>query len=555
MSGWFARLAEGLGGAALIALACLAPKATGEMLTYTFTPQPDTGRLRVELEWQTEGRTSSALCVADRWGQVPNVPALLRHVRVTGAKSGRRDGSCWLIRHRSGATLRCTYTVDPRARVLDWPRAHFPMTTKTFFHGIGNTFLLAPQPASGMPAEYDVLLRWKTPKSWTAVCSWGIGKHLGMQLSVEELRNAVYLAGPLVRHTVNLADGGRVTVAILDEFGFTAKQFAETAADIIAAQCRFMVEAEFPPYLVTVVPVGPPAGKGRALLEGMGLHHSFALFLPPEAKISDAVEHLFAHELFHHWNGSLLRREEPEELTEWFTEGFTDYYALRILHESGRWDSATYAKWINRHLCEYHANPARNATNEQIRRDRLTRRDTVGEVPYQRGLLLGLRWHRLARDRGVAGGLDGLVRTMVDKARTESFRASNERIRSTGIRLFGDWFAGEFERYVVRAETVDVPADALAPELAGAVETIHDFALGFDRKRSLKDKRVRGLVAGSAAAAAGLKEGDELTGWNVHGNPKQAIRLQVRRDGELRVIEYLPRGAERDLLQFAPTDP
>lgn len=555
MPGHMADSAVGIARAALIALACCASPATGQTLTYTLTPRPSSGKLDVELVWQTEGRTSSALCVADRWGQVSSVPALLREVRIAGATSGRRDGSCWLVRHRRGATLRCTYTVDPRARKLDWPRAHFPITTETFFHGIGSTFLLAPQPASGMPAEYEVLLRWKTPQGWQAACSWGLGKHLGMRLSITDLRNAVYLAGELTRHTVNLADGNRVTVAMLDRFGFSAEQFAQMAADIVAAQCRFMGEPDFPPYLVTVVPVGPPAGSGHTSLEGMGLSRSFALFLPPEAKVTDAVEHLFAHELFHYWNGWVLRREEPEELTYWFAEGFTDYYALRILYESGRWDAATYAKWLNRHLREYHANPARNATNEEIRRGYWTQRDTVGEVPYQRGLLLGLRWHRLARQRGVAGGVDGLIRTMVDQARSGPFRVSNQKIRATGIRIFGDWFAGEFERYVVRAETIDLPADVLAPDLVGAVQTVHDFELGFDRKRSLADKHVRGLVTGSAAAAAGLREGDVLTGWSLHSDPERMIRVQVRRDGKLRVIEYYPRGAARELLQFAPANP
>ena len=56
-------------------------------------------------------------------------------------------------------------------------------------------------------------------------------------------------------------------------------------------------------------------------------------------------------------------------LVYWFTEGLTDYYALRILRESGFWKQRLYAKWINRHIREYFHNPAIGATNDQIRKE------------------------------------------------------------------------------------------------------------------------------------------------------------------------------------------
>ena len=122
------------------------------------------------------------------------------------------------------------------------------------------------------------------------------------------------------------------------------------------------------------------------------------------------------------------------------------------------------------------------------------------------------------------------------------------------MRLLGEWFGADFDRYVTRAETIDVPADALAPRLVGEVTAVYAFALGFDRERSLKEKRVRGLVAGSAAAEAGLQEDDELAGWSIYGESDKEVQLKVRRDGQLETISYLPRGKQATALQFRPAE-
>ena len=103
-----------------------------------------------------------------------------------------------------------------------------------------------------------------------------------------------------------------------------------------------------------------------------------------------------------------------------------------------------------------------------------------------------------------------------------------------------------------RAETVEVPTDALAPKLTGRVKPTYEYELGFDRERSLKQQRVTGLVDGSAAAKAGLREGDELLGWDIHGDVNKKIQLQVLRDKKVKAIRYFPRGKKSFTLQFTP---
>lgn len=539
---------------ACVLLLCSLPawSQAPEVVHYELTPQVESGRLRVEMSWDTVGRTMSAVFIAPHWGTVDDVPGLVRDLKFGGGVMGvRRQETVWLLQHGRDATVTCTYEIDPGRRALDWDAPHMPVTTRAFFHGVGNTFLIVPIAGAGMPERYNVALRWRLPPRWTAICSWGSGPVVGDELAPADVRNSVYFAGRIVSRTVE-SEGHTITVALVDRFRFQAEEFAALAAKIVGHECRFMGDADFPPLVVAAAPVGEAIGAHDSRLVGMGLYRSFDLLAAPASTLNDGFENLFAHELFHHWNGSVLKASEPDKVVYWFIEGFTDYYSLRILYESGYWDASTYAKWINRHLRQYQNNPAINATNEQIAERYWRERDTVGEMPYQRGVLLGLRWRLLAREHGVPDGLDRLFKALVDKGRGGGFELSNAAIRETGVRVLGDWFGAEFDRYVTGAETIDVPRDALAPELTADYEEVYEYELGFDAQKAAKDKRIRKLVRGSAAEKAGLREGDELAAAKVHSDADQPIELEVRRGEGVKSIRFYPRGRRTLALQFRP---
>lgn len=458
----------------VVVLLGVAATAHAETLTYTLRPEPDTGRLIVTLAWQTADRTTSLLCTAPRWGSVADVPALLGGMQTRGGVINREGTACWTIQHPRRAVVEIRYAVDPHAGSISAQAPHQPTTTRHFFHGIGSTFLLTPQPASGMPGSYEVVLRWELPPGWQAVCSWGLGRTTGDVLTIDVLRDSVYLAGNLEQATATLAGGSEMRVAIAGKFAFSAADVARCAVQVAEVQARLMQDTAFPPQLVTVVPVlDQRAGVGA--ITGNGLYNSVTLMLPEGIALTEGVEHVFAHELFHHWNGRTLRPADPPELVAWFTEGLTDYYALRSLYMSGRWHAATYARWLNRHLAAYAANPAKNAPNAALRGRMAAEPATYGELPYQRGLALGLRWHRLAeahaaQARGAGGksdAFDALLVKLLAQARRGADRVTNLSIRSAGTATLGQWFGPEFDRYVNNAETVDVPLDALAPALIG----------------------------------------------------------------------------------------
>ncbi|MFN0138383.1 MAG: hypothetical protein ACKVS9_19945 [Phycisphaerae bacterium] len=523
-----------------------------EDLTYTLTPQFGTGRLKVEITWATRGRTQSALGVAPAFGRIDDVPGMLIDVTIDGAQRKRKDGALWIMLHEKGATLSVSYTVNPgRRNFANWDDVHRPIAGEDFFHGIGNAFLMVPNSGEGVPGEFQTQLTWRLPAGQKAVCSWAPARSAGAPMTPADLRHSVYLAGNIATRKVQ-REGRSVTVAMPEAFEFSIDDFANLTSAIIDEQIAFMADKGFPSFVVTAIPAGGKLREGETRLAGSGLYHSFAMFAAPNTKLDDGVVHLFAHELFHYWNGRVLGAAQPERLAYWFVEGLTDYYALRILFESKRWDAATYAKWLNKHLREYAVNPAVNATNQDINKKYWSERDTVGQVAYQRGLMLGLRWHHLARQKGVREGIDKLFRHLVNRGRAGGFEVGNDAIRTAGIQQLGAWFGEEFDRHVTRAERVTLPDGVLLPALVGESRDTFAFELGFERVRSLRDKKVRGVIAGSAAATAGLLDGDELTGWTIPTDADSPVVLQVKRGGSAKTIEYFPRGRKQTVLQFEP---
>jgi predicted metalloprotease with PDZ domain len=366
-----------------------------------------------------------------------------------------------------------------------------------------------------------------------------------------DLRNSVYVAGDLLTKRFE-KDGLLLDVVMGRGFSFSIEEFGERALQIIKAQRDFMAEPAFPPFVITVMAVGDPLPPEDTRIAGAGLYHSFALFVPPKSRLDTGVEQLFSHELFHFWNGRILQAADPERALFWWIEGFTDYYGMRLLYDAGIWDAATYAGWLNRHLRDYAANPAINATNDEIQARFWSDRDSYGEVAYQRGQALGLRWHRLARQRGINEGVDKLLKALMTQQRQGAPPLSNSDIRRIGVQTLGGWFGEEFDHYVVGARTVDIPPEALAPRIAGELASIFEYELGFDREGSLRDKRIVGLKPGSAAAVAGLREGDRLTAWQIHPDSDRESSVTVSRDNKHETIRFYPRGRRLAVVQFTP---
>lgn len=158
--------------------------------------------------------------------------------------------------------------------------------------------------------------------------------------------------------------------------------------------------------------------------DGEGYMNSFASSQPaPPGEENRLVwANSLAHELFHFWNGSRISslwEHYPER--QWFSEGFTEYYANRALLETGIIDQSRYDQILSQYLT-VHLIFATSGAFAEV---------TMREAGRRKG-----RYRPGVYDSGVAAAfcLDGLIRSSSQGARNldDLMRLIDRRFGSSG---------------------------------------------------------------------------------------------------------------------------
>jgi predicted metalloprotease with PDZ domain len=500
---------------------------------------------------------ATTLAVDESWGGVEHAADSLLDVRATGStgqelRVERTSSHEWQVSSDPGERLAISWRVGANDfRTDPDPHGHYrTLLDASILQFLGHLALLVPAHADGSKPR-DVALRWKgfAEAHWAVASSFGSDPHgFETTASLDEIRHAVYLAGPDLRVVRKPFRGKELGVAIAGRsWTFRDEDFVEVVRSILDAECAFFADHEFPSFFVSLIPVGQPDPKSRSL-GGTGLTRSFALFLQPDTLLGTRagggldVPHLLAHEMFHHWNGGVAQMEESEQLVYWFSEGFTDFYARRILHRTGYGGLEETARSLNETLKEYALSPARAAPNEKIREGFWKDRD-VGKLPYLRGNLVAVLLDDAIRTRSHgARSLDDFVREVVAAGR-KGEKLSTDSLLQRIAAWTDEAFASEVRSIVVDGAPVVLEPSIFAPCLALETESHGAYDLGFDFEASRAAKEIRGVRAGSAAERAGLRDGLRLTRVNlVFGNPDVPVEIGVRDGDADRTIRWLPQG-------------
>ena len=397
--------------------------------------------------------------------------------------------------------------------------------------GAGVYFLALPDTTT----PYRIGLRWDLsgmPAGSIGVWSLGEGEQHTVA-PVEVLRFSYYAAGPLQRRSGQ--GHGKFAMYWLGKPPFEMSRLAEQTESVYRYMTHFF-GADDAPYRVFARGNPYPAGGGT------GLASSFMFGYGPGGEtIAQGPQMLLAHEMAHNWP---KLDDEEHALTAWYTEGTAEFYSIVLSQRAGVFGLDAFVDQLNDRASGYYANPHRALSNAEA--GKLFWKDARAQrVPYGRGFmyLVGVDSQVRARSGGKRS-LDDLVLEVLRRQRAGD---------KVGV---ADWRAlvvGELGAAAGVAFDRMVAGDTLAPEPTafGCLRAIavreRPFDLGFDEMRL---GQVNDLREGSAAAAAGLHDGDAIVSSTplptLKGDPRRHMQMQVRRDGKLLTFDYLPRGAEID---------
>ncbi|MCD9030539.1 peptidase M61 [Luteimonas sp. Y-2-2-4F] len=289
---------------------------------------------------------------------------------------------------------------------------------------------------------------------------------------------------------------------------------------------------------------------------GIGMHRSFVLtYGDTRGNDPEALRFTLAHEMFHTFQPLMARGRGMDESlgAAWFNEGLAVFYQGELPFRFGMVTPEAYLRDLNFTMARLYTSLFAGTPNREVA-GRFWEDTRIRTLPYDRGYVYFVNVDAaVRRASGGARSLDDLMLALrarrerglpVEQADWEAL--VGEELGAEGVAAFHAMLDGR----------VDVPAsDAFGPCFRRVQRPLRRYELGFEPKVLVEPVRiVRGLVPGSAAEAAGLRDGDEIlqpVGQDaIQGDQDGVLTLQVRRDGRDTTIEYRPRGEAVDTWQW-----
>jgi predicted metalloprotease with PDZ domain len=532
-----------------------APRPAPPPLAYMLTLRPGP-EVEVELRTAAEPDGTTELCVDEFWGGVGRHAHEIDDLEVVSEVGevalDRQADHRWVARSAPGALLTVRYTLaeDPDRAPAGRGNDYRTQVGEGLFHAIGTLALVAPT-GFDTEAPTEIGLAWQgfEDQGWTTVSSFGPGAEpVSVTLPISRFRHALFLAGD-IRMTIREIEGNRVGIAIAGtDWGFEDEQLADLTVDIIRAERDFFADHTDPWFLVSLKPEGS-LKDGSFSLGGTGLTNCFAMFVNAGITLDEGSEHrrrmahLLAHEYFHKWNGGKISTTDPEGSNYWFSEGFTEFYARRILLRAGLATAGDFAEGLNEMLGRWSASPARNATNARVVEEFWTNAD-VGHLPYQRGELIAIAIdERIRADSGGTACLDDLMRDLLARAREPGEALTGDSILAMiEARTDAEFVAG-LRAWIDDGADLPLCETVSEPPLRLASRTMSVFDAGFDTAATQAAMVMSGVREGTAAHAAGLRDGQTVRGLNISSGTPAAppfATVTIEREGEKVEITYDP---------------
>jgi predicted metalloprotease with PDZ domain len=289
---------------------------------------------------------------------------------------------------------------------------------------------------------------------------------------------------------------------------------------------------------------------------GMGMYRSFVVTYGEE-RGSDPTELKFtlAHEMFHTFQPLMAREDGIDDSlsASWFNEGLAVFYQSALPFRYEMVSGEAYLRDLNYHAARYYTNALGSAPNSEVPK-RFWEDTRIRTLPYDRGFLYFATVDEAVRkDSSGKRSLDDLMLEMHGRQRNgmtvtqADWEAVLRReLGEPGVAALRDMLEGK----------APLPAsDAFGPCFQRVSRSMRRYQLGFEPKVLIEPKRiVRGLIAGSAAETAGVRNGDEImlpVGQDaIQGEQEGVLSLQLRRGDETLTIAYKPRGETVDAWQW-----
>ncbi|MFJ2504498.1 hypothetical protein [Microbacterium sp. NPDC087592] len=397
--------------------------------------------------------------------------------------------------------------------------------------GAGLNFLVLPGDVSTPDGPvFDFSLRWLLDEGVQAVSSYGTGDR-SWSGPLQSVAFCYYAAGTPHRTPEGSGDFG---IHSYNDTPFDLDEIGEYVARLHTEFTRFF-EDEGSSYHV-LIRKNLGQGTGGSAFPGS---FAFAFSAVGETE-TDQLRSLLAHEMAHNWP----TLNDHRSAISWYTEGTAEYYSHVLPHRTGILSTPALAAQLTDRFQQYDTNAMRGLDNDAASAAYWAD-PRAQRIPYGRGLR-----YLIATDGRIRQATDG--EKTLDDVVLDILRAqrAGEQVGAAGwVERVAAFTGVDAQRdFDAMAAGTPIPLPDVPFEGMRAVPaTAAEYDLGFDVASFRSDgRRVQGLRPDSAAARAGVRDGDALVDlalpYHASRYSDRPLSLNVVRAGEPLVFDYLPAG-------------
>ncbi|KAI0136959.1 hypothetical protein BJ170DRAFT_36889 [Xylariales sp. AK1849] len=411
---------------------------------------------------------------------------------------------------------------------------------------IGKGYGFLPYPPAD--EDWDVEINWKLPDSAPhnlhVACSHGDGlTHNVMGRPQELVAEALFAVGALNRfpswESGNLkGDSQEFAMYWIGDLPYDIERVGPLTESLFRSIAGFFGDSTND-FRVFIRRVWSSHG-------GTGAYRSFLLEYSPgteQEQSENGLIDLLAHETVHEY--PLM---QPMDMNDaWYSEGVANYYATIAAFEGGAVDRQNLIRLLNDNAQAYYTAVVINLPWKYIV-EHYWDNYAMTKAGYSRGFIYLTQVQGLIqRATGGKKGVDDIVMALYEK------QLKHEDNHSDDFHNFLSEYIGKEETEKVctameGGEVIVPPADCFVKYgLKMVRRDVEKFEAGFD-PNSLRVNKIMGLIDGSRAKQAGLREGDKVARawmlWSAGDSLENMMQVVVNRDGQEVPIKYWPRSHE-----------
>ncbi|HLA12202.1 MAG TPA: hypothetical protein VJ023_16565 [Pyrinomonadaceae bacterium] len=354
----------------------------------------------------------------------------------------------WQLGNNYVGEVKLSYKVNLSFAYEKWPagneQAGFYQDKSLFL--VTRPLFITSEHAGKRQVTFDVPAGWKISSPWQP--SLNDKRTFIAQDRTDLLSNTVVLG----HHAEHRFQEGPFTfvLALPGEISESADLIVSTLKKPVSAYYRVFDQTPPSIFMMTLFYADQEDGEG----------YSRSAALTTKDKVSPDTLILWgntlAHELFHFWNGHQMYGE-PRQEREWFSEGFTEYYANRTLVRERLISEELFIKKMEKHIAMYlYFKWAPAFTGVSIQQAG-TRKSYYRPGVYQGGWTVAFCLDVLIREQSKGNkSLDDFMRSMYKQFGLTRKTYGVQDIVRTATETAGTDLSEFFKKYVSGNETIPV---------------------------------------------------------------------------------------------------